>query len=155
MTRAHAQFGFALAASLALLPGPGSAATVFTAVLDSTVAASSSPATGLAHLVLDDSQTLITYEVTYSGLQGVEFAAHIHSGEVAGFGDIIHHLPLGTPKIGSWEPSPRRVAELLAGLGSVMIHTDLYPEGELGGWLEVDTTPQERTDWSAIKGLFD
>jgi hypothetical protein len=46
------------------------------------------------------------------------------------------------------------VAELLAGRGSVMIHTDLSPEGELGGWLEVDTTPQERSDWSAIKRLF-
>lgn len=150
MTRPHAP----LIVALALLAAPAGASTVLTAVLDSTVAASSSPATGLARLVLDDAQALITYEVTYSGLQGVEFAAHIHSGEVAGFGDIIHHLPLGTPKVGSWEPSPRRVAELLAGWGSVMIHTDLYPEGELGGWLEVDTTPREHSDWSAIKRLF-
>lgn len=46
------------------------------------------------------------------------------------------------------------MAELLAVRGSLLIHTDLSPEGELGGWLEVDTTAQERLDWSAIKRLF-
>ncbi|MEZ4389081.1 MAG: CHRD domain-containing protein [Candidatus Krumholzibacteriia bacterium] len=131
--------------------GSASAATVLTAVLDSSALASDSPAEGFARLVLDDSRTTITYEITYTDLQGEEFAAHIHSGPAGNFGAIIHHLPLGTPKIGSWEPSERRVAELLDGYGSVVIHTDLDPEGEIAGWLAVEGAPVQGTTWSAIK----
>ncbi len=146
-----------LAASLALA-GPLAAAawasTLFAGAMDGPAAGTDSPATGTIELVLDDDQTTVTYEITYRNLEGEEFEAHFHAGPPGSFNPPIHHLPLGTPKTGTWEPSDRQVASLLDGEISVMIHTDLYPEGEIGGWVQAESAPVDRATWESVKDLF-
>ena len=144
----------AVLAAMAVLAPAAGAEVVLTGVLDGPTAGTDSPATGFATLVLDDAGIAVHYEITYQNLQGEEFAAHLHSGPEGNFGEIVHHLPLGTPKTGLWEPSARRVTELRAGQVSGMIHTDLHPEGELGGWVAVDGTPVRTSTWSAVKDLL-
>ena len=146
-----------LAGILALavpLAGSARATAVFTGTMDGPAAGTDSPATGTIELVLDDAQTTVTYEITYRNLTGEEFEAHFHAGPPGSFSPPIHHLPLGTPKTGTWEPSDRQVASLLDGEISVMIHTDLYPEGEIGGWAQAESAPVDRATWQAVKDLF-
>ncbi len=130
------------------------AETVFTGALDSTLPATDSPATGFARLELNDAQTEVAYEIAYGGLLGEEFVAHIHAGDAGNFGEIVHMLPLGTPKIGVWEPTPRQLAGLLSEGVSVVIHTDLWPEGEIGGRVTAEQTPVARRTWSAVRALL-
>jgi hypothetical protein len=155
MIRSFAPMACALAIVLNLDAPAGATTTVFTGTLDGPTAGADSPATGQATLTLDEVTGLVHYEISYSNLQGEEFVAHLHAGAQGAFGPIVHHLPLGTPKIGIWEPTARRRAELLAGNVSVMIHTDLFPEGEIGGWVTADGAPVRARTWSAIKRLLD
>ena len=154
MTRSFIAMACTLLVSLSLGAPAGATTTVFTGTLDGPTAGADSPATGQATLTLDETTGLVHYEISYSNLQGEEFVAHLHAGAQGQFGPIVHHLPLGTPKVGVWEPTARRRAELLAGDVSVMIHTDLFPEGEIGGWVTADGAPVHAHTWSAIKQLL-
>ncbi len=135
-------------------PAVAQAGAVFTGTMDGPTAGSDSPATGTIELVLDAQQTTVSYEITYRNLQGEEFEAHFHIGPPGSFGPPIHHLPLGTPKTGTWQPTDRQITALLDGEISVMVHTDLYPEGELGGWTEAESAPVDRATWESVKDLF-
>ncbi len=145
---------FALSAGAAAFAPAAGEQIVFFGVLDGPTVNSPSEATGIAILTLDTTLDVVAYEITYERLQGVEFEAHFHAGPAGAFSPPIHHLPLGTPKIGTWEPTPRRLAELYAGEISVVIHTDLFPEGEIGGWVAAETTPVQGAAWAQVKTLF-
>lgn len=60
-----------------------------TLVGDQEVAAVSTNATGSLNLVIDEDAEEITYELTYSGLQGTVAQAHIHFGQPGVNGGIV------------------------------------------------------------------
>ncbi|HOX24272.1 MAG TPA: CHRD domain-containing protein [Candidatus Krumholzibacteria bacterium] len=136
------------------LPAVVVAATVFEGDLDGPAMGTDSPATGFARLVLDDAQAQVAYEITYAGLVGVEILAHIHNAPPGELGRIVHDLPLGTPKIGTWDIPAVLVGQLVAGNLYVTIHSDEYPGGEIGGWVAATSSPTAAASWSAIRTIF-
>ena len=94
----------------------------------------SSGATGSGLFSIDDVANTVTYSISYSGLMGVETAAHIHGmappGANAG---VVHALPAGEPKNGVWNYTEAQEVDILAGRTYVNIHTTLFPGGEIRG----------------------
>jgi hypothetical protein len=135
-------------------PEPLRAETRFTGELDGPTVGSDSPATGQAELVLDDAQAEAAFHITYGNLVGEEIAAHLHAAPPGSFGPIIFELPLGTPKDGVWAVPPQRLPSLLAGEIYVVVHSDSYPAGEIGGWVSADQVAAAATAWSTVRGLF-
>lgn len=143
-----------LLAGLALAARPAVAGETFTAVLDGPTAGTPSPATGLATLVLDDTETLVEYVVTYQDLLGVEGFSHFHNAAPGRTGKALLTLPPGTPKVGTWEVTAFEVGELRAGRIYVNVHTDLYGGGEIRGDIMPSGVSAAGTSWGAIKSLF-
>jgi hypothetical protein len=94
----------------------------------------SSPATGTGSVTVDTVANQLHYDISFSGLQTAEVGAHIHGfadiGQNAG---ILENLPPGSPKIGTWNYSEAREADILAGLTYVNIHSSDFPGGEIRG----------------------
>jgi hypothetical protein len=101
-----------------------------------------SPATGIAHTVIDLSTNTLFYHISYSGLTGTEFAAHIHGfappGQNAG---VLHGLPPSNPKVGAWTYADAQEDDIRKGLTYVNIHTNpSFSGGEIRGQLVVMQT---------------
>lgn len=93
-----------------------------------------SPGMGIGFVTLQLDGTL-DFDIFFTGLLGVEVAAHFHGpamfGQNAG---VLFPLPLGSPKLGSVGPlSPQQQSDLLAGLWYVNIHSTMFPGGEIRG----------------------
>jgi len=100
-----------------------------------------STATGVAHIVIDTSANTLRYHVSYSGLSGAETGAHIHGFAPVGVnGGVVHGLPAGQPKVGTWTYAEPDEANILAGLTYVNIHTTAFPGGEIRGQVVPDPT---------------
>jgi hypothetical protein len=144
-----------------LAAGTAPAETLFAATLDASqnVPPTGSGGTGTAVLILNDAATEVAYTVTYDGLEGVEIGAHFHRAPPGENGSILHSLPLGTPKLGVWEVTAHDVADLMAGMVYVNIHTDMYPSGEIRGDISQSTAAVSeeplRLSWGRIKALFE
>jgi len=93
----------------------------------------SSPGTGVGLLELDPVANTLTYYIRYGGLLGTEIAAHFH-GLGGGF-PVVQPLPPTDPKIGTWNYPESVEANLLAGVFYINIHTDLFPGGEIAGYV--------------------
>ncbi|HJZ45969.1 MAG TPA: CHRD domain-containing protein [Roseiflexaceae bacterium] len=96
------------------------------------------PATGIGAFVLSPSDPLtttrkLTYSIAFTNTLGPETAAHIHKGAPGVAGPPIITLPAGNPKQGTVSLSGQNVADLLAGLLYVNIHTSANPNGEIRG----------------------
>jgi len=119
------------------LVGVSHAKLCFNATIDGAQAGTGSSATGTGRFELSDDETVLTYNITFSGLSSAETAAHIHSD--AEGGGVVEPLPTGSPKIGQWTSTdgmpmtPARVADLKAGQLYVNIHTTNFPGGEIRG----------------------
>ena len=95
-------------------------------------------ATGEGIFVLDDALNTLGYEITYQNLSSAETLAHLHGPAPAGSNaGVLHALPLGTPKVGTWPLVPANVADLAAGLVYANVHTVNHSPGEIRGQLEV------------------
>lgn len=96
-----------------------------------------SPATGTGLVTIDTDTNQLDYNITFSGLQGMETAAHIHGfappGSNAG---VLYTLPPGSPKIGSITYTEAQEADLLAGLSYVNIHSSVFGGGEIRGQID-------------------
>ena len=146
-----------LATTLFVLAGatsPALAETVLEGGMDGVAVGSDSSATGEISLVLNDAQDAVNYVISYTGLVGEEIASHIHTAPPGSFGRIVLELPAGNPKEGTWDIPAVMVPQLLAGNIYVVIHTDAYPAGEIGGWVSIVTTLAETSSWSAIRTLY-
>lgn len=143
--------------ALASISPPASlnAATVFVATLDGAqnVPPLSVPGTGTARLVLNDDETEVAYEITYSDLTSTETAAHFHEGGPRENGAPLYGLPLGPHKVGIWPVGPDVVAELFAGRVYVNIHTEIHITGELRGNIH-QFVPTDYSTWGRVKALF-
>lgn len=157
----NAMIGFLVLLTLAIFPGVALAQT-YVANIDGNQPAppTLSPGTGLGCFSLGLSK-ILTYEVAFSGMVGVEVAAHIHGP--AGIGvnaGIIFPFALGTPKIGVFGPlTAVQEFYLNAGQLYVNIHSNLFPGGEIRGQILPNpvgcTVPVEDRTWGAIKALYE
>ena len=168
------RYGVSLAILGALAVGAGTAgaATGFSASL-SFANEVASPCVGTFNgsgqgtFVLNNAQTELSFNVSFSGLSSNEAAAHFHNAAAGVNGGVVRHLPFpANPKIGVWRSTdgpaapnqpltPFLVGELLAGRLYANIHSSLCPQGELRGQVVLDATPtlQDRS-WGRIKALY-
>lgn len=102
-----------------------------------------SNAIGVAFLTLNRETTDLCYSISFTVLDGLETAAHIHGpadpGDNAG---VLFDIspsppglsPLGSPKTGCVGPLSKREREaLMKGLFYIDIHSDVFPDGEIRG----------------------
>jgi hypothetical protein len=154
-----------LLGALALfLPSPAHARTGFSCVIDHSQTVMTCPggstAMGMGSFILNDDQTELSYDITVVGLASAENAAHIHEGEPGTNGEIVHFLPLGGHKQGTWKSTDMPAftaefaAQLLAGNLYVVIHTQYCGSGEVRGNIVSDPTPTRETTWGRLKSLY-
>lgn len=135
----------AIAACLLLSLSLAHADTIFTATLDgvSSNPPNASPATGFATVTLNSLETLITVNMTWSGLTAPATASHIHGPAGPGVNAAVI-FPLtgvagfvsGSIAGESFAITPTEVSWLETGLLYVNIHTSNFPGGEIRGQLE-------------------
>jgi CHRD domain len=124
------------------------------------------PGSGTGTFVLNNAQTELSFNISFSGLSSTESAAHFHNAAVGVNGGVIRHLPFpANPQIGVWRSTdsgstnqpltPFLVGELLAARLYANIHSSNCPQGELRGQVVLDATPtlQDRS-WGRIKALY-
>ncbi len=143
-----------LTLAVSLLAVPTLAETIYTATLDGASAGTPSAGSGTATLTLNDAGTMVSYNITYSGLVGSEVAAHFHNAAPGVAGPVLSPLPAGEPKVGTWAVGAFEVGELNAGRVYINIHTDMYGAGEIRGNIEFSSVATEATSWGAVKALF-
>lgn len=89
---------------------------------------------GIGAFDIDTAANTLSYVIYFGNLSGTENNAHIHGyaspGTPAG---VVHALPLGNPKIGTWAYSAADEPNILAGLAYVNIHSTLFGGGEIRG----------------------
>ncbi|HEX5132139.1 MAG TPA: CHRD domain-containing protein [Candidatus Krumholzibacteria bacterium] len=96
-----------------------------------------SPGTGFGHLALNHSETELAFWIEFSGMTGVETAAHLHNN--AEGGAAVYTLAAGSPKAGVWKWNDAqpltgaRVKDLKTGAFYVNIHSTTVPSGEISG----------------------
>jgi hypothetical protein len=105
------------------------------------VPASGSPGSGTVTGNFDAITNELTLNISYSGLVGNSFAAHIHSAPAGSNGGAIVFLTIPVGQSGNFTQTvnilPEDVADLLAGNTYVNIHTDETPSGEIRAQLNV------------------
>jgi hypothetical protein len=116
-------------------------------------AGSGSAGTGFAAITYDDISSLLSWDVSWSGLSGPVIVAHFHgaAGPNANAGVQVNFLGIapGNPSIGSTTISVLEAADLLAGLWYVNLHTQALPGGEIRG--QIRRVPEPGT--LALLGL--
>ena len=88
---------------------------------------------GYGTFVLSPDRETLNYEIHEEGVVAAETGAHIHLAAPGSHGDIVFPLPAGSPKGGSITLGDGDLADLLAGLLYVNIHSGTYPGGEIRG----------------------
>ena len=140
--------------ALATAVSPALAETILEGTMDGPTVGTDSEATGQISLILNDAQDSVTFEIAYRRLDGEELVSHLHIAPPGTFGPIVLELPTGNPKQGVWDIPADLVPQLLAGNIYVIIHTEAYPAGEIGGWASVVSVATEASNWSAVRALY-
>lgn len=125
------------------------ASTLFVANLDGAQEPTASPATGFGTVILNDAQTSIVVDLSWTGLVGgPATAAHIHCCAPAGVNAGVLFPFSGVPSATSgtiaeqaFSITATQVAELEAGLMYMNIHNAEFPGGEIRGQL-IAATPE-------------
>jgi hypothetical protein len=161
------KFLLSAAAALMLAATSTQAAVVdWTASLDGAQEAPSvtTPATGAAFGVLDTVTGDLSWTITFADLTGTPAAMHFHGPAAPGVNagvqvDIGAISGLGSPSVGATIISSTQVADLLAGLFYINLHTSTFGGGEIRGQVLVADVPAPLTAPLAISafaalGLF-
>ena len=157
-----------LALGLALLVVPVGAAadTGFSATIDNGQTAGTcpggSPGTGTGVFIMNNSQTELTYNITYSGISGGHpaTAAHFHNAGAGLNGGVVRTFNWPSPIVGIWKNtdpqpfSPAMVTELLADRLYINIHSALCSGGEIRGQVLFDATQTLTRSWGRIKTIY-
>jgi hypothetical protein len=115
---------------------------------------SPSAGVGIGVFSVDSSSGVVDYRITFTGLLSPENAAHVHGfappGTPAG---ILFALPLGATKCGTFTLAPTQIADFLAGLAYVNIHTNAFGGGEIRGQIsELESQPTYcYGDWTGVE----
>jgi hypothetical protein len=131
-------------------PSRTCAEQIFSATLtqDQTIPPSGSPATAFGTFTLNDTMTMLAFNITYSGLEANATVLHFHDAPRGVGGPVVRAFPLPSTTSGEltgvWSSTdaqpltPALVAELEIGNLYVDIHTTAFPkdpQGELRGQL--------------------
>jgi hypothetical protein len=101
----------------------------------------SGPGTGFARVSFDSSTSVLSYQITVSGISGDQVtAAHIHRGAVGVSGPIVYTLASAgfTTLEGEETLTPADVADLMAGNFYINVHSETNPNGFARGQLLLD-----------------
>lgn len=109
--------------------------------------------TGTVVAILNEAMTQVSYVIEYDPVPS-ETGAHFHAAPPGVNGPVVHGLPGGNPKVGTWDISPADVDALFAGNIYVNIHSTMYPGGEIRANLTSYTVGSESVTWQGIKSLF-
>ncbi len=100
-----------------------------------------SPGQGIGFFVIDTAANTLSYDIRFAGLQAAESAAHIHGFAAPGTpAGVLHALPIGGTKTGTWNYTNAQEANILAELAYVNIHSLDFLGGEIRGQI-VGTNP--------------
>jgi hypothetical protein len=141
-TSARLRWSLVLAA--VLLPVSAQADTIFQATLTGAqeVPPNASTATGTGTVILNPAETMITVDLSWSGLTATAVAAHIHGPAAPGTNaQVIFSLSAvpsatsGMIPTQSFAITPAQVAELEAGLFYMIVTDAVFPGGEIRGQL--------------------
>ena len=102
---------------------------------------------GWGVFVIDICANTLSYHIVVEGaLCGVETGAHIH-GTVPHTinAAILHALPLGSPKIGTWNYPEALESDILQGLTYVNVHSTKHPGGVIRGQITQIVVPIDGT----------
>ncbi|HYE63226.1 MAG TPA: CHRD domain-containing protein [Phycisphaerales bacterium] len=92
------------------------------------------PATGGALISLDRANNILGYDIRRLSLSSNETAAHIHGyAPVGANAGVVHTLPAGSPKRGTWTFGAANAAAVLDASTYVNIHTVNFGGGEVRG----------------------
>lgn len=119
------------------------------------------PAMGDGIVILNNAETMIHVEVSWSGLIGPTTAAHIHgpagpgvpAGVIIPFTGFPGGVTMGT-YMADLPLTASHVTMLRGGLTYFNIHTTFRPGGEIRGQISSDPTPTEPVTWSRVKALY-
>jgi hypothetical protein len=132
---------------------PASAGIILTATLTGLGEnpPNASPAIGFGTVTLNDAQTLITVDESWSGLTAPATASHIHTGAPGTNGPVTFPFS-GVPAATSgsipeqtFAINAAQVAALLSGGMYMNVHTANFPGGEIRGQLTVASVPEPMT----------
>jgi hypothetical protein len=138
------------AGTLALSTAPAWATQIFTAHLVGAqeVPPTASAATGIGFVTLNDTETAITVDESWSGLSSAATASHIHGPAAAGTNAPVLLPFTGVPAATSgsipeqtFAVTPAQVAQLKGGLFYMNVHSATFPGGEIRGQLAASTAP--------------
>jgi hypothetical protein len=89
---------------------------------------------GCGTFLIDTCANTVDYYIVFTDLSAAEVGAHIHGPAAPGTnGGVVHALPAGSPKVGSWTYDESVENDLLQGNLYVNIHTTAFPAGEIRG----------------------
>jgi hypothetical protein len=144
--------GLALGLALGLATSAEATSIPLSAVLDGAQAGTGSPGTGTATVTYDDVSGLLSWDISWSGLQGSTTVAHFHGpaapGQSASPVVDIFLTSTTSPASGSDTITPSEATDLLAGLWYINIHTTSSPGGEIRG----QVVPEPSTFLLALGG---
>ena len=147
-------------AALAVLTAPGAkAAMIFTATLTGAqeTPPNASPGSGLGMVLLNDAQTQIIVDLSWSGLSAPASSAHIHVAPPGIPGAVLFNftgVPAATSGMipeQSFAVTAAQVAQLQAGNFFMDVHTSNFVGGEIRG--QVTLTPEPTSVWLVGLGL--
>ena len=108
------------------------------------VPATGSGALGWGVFNVDTDTNTMTYHIVHNAVG--ETAAHIHGYRAHGANaGVVHPLPAGSPKIGSWTYAEADENAILDGMTYVNIHTAAFGGGEIRGQICRTVTPIDGT----------
>ena len=121
------------------------------AFLDGAQDSVATPAKGFALFNINRATDTLSYYIKYAGLSSSEVAAHIHGTGVHTVSTgVVHTLPAGSPKIGSWTYPAAMEQDVVDGHFYVNIHTSTNPGGEIRGQIVSTIAPMDPTQETSL-----
>ncbi len=105
--------------------------------------------TGTASITLDTGTNLLSWNISWSGLSGALLFAHFHGPALPNQNAGVQVPIVGNPSIGNAVLLAGQVADLLAGLWYVNIHSTNFTAGEIRG----QVIPEPATALLVVAGL--
>ncbi|MEK6891447.1 MAG: CHRD domain-containing protein [Nanoarchaeota archaeon] len=91
-------------------------------------------ASGFGEFFMNKTDNTLRYDIHYTGLMGNETFSHIHGFSVRDVNsNVLFNLSLGESKSGIWNYSEPQEEKIVEGLTYVNVHSDMFPNGEIGG----------------------
>jgi hypothetical protein len=110
------------------------------------VPANASAGRGVGLFMLDTAANTLRYHIIFGGLGSAEIFSHIHGASNYGVNSgVLHNLPVGSPKVGTWTYPEAQEQALKDGLMYVNIHSSGISTGEIRGQIVPSVNPLDRT----------